>query len=148
MKRIIRQLYIDPASDLSSFKDEHVRSAHKALTERLEAELAKTYRWLAVCTVAVMAGHWGGDRRLKRRLKLLSMINTCRSRLGWPQVEMESTAWARHNLYYGYGATSSYGHDRGLPSEATLLLGLLDSHGPEAVEVVTSLLGEVSPAGS
>ena len=142
MKRIIRLLYVDPMADLSSFKTEHIRSAHEALTGRLEEELAKPYRWLASCTVAVEAGCWGGERRLKRRLKLLAMINTCRAHLGWEMIQMESTKWARHNLYYGYNATWAYGRDRGVSCQDTLLIGLLDTHGPKVAQAVGNLLDE------
>jgi hypothetical protein len=141
MKRVINLLYRDPTADLGGFKDEHVQSAHDALTERLATELGKVYRWLAVCTVAVEAGYWGGERRRKRRIKLLAMINQCRTRLGMDPVLMEDSAWASVGLYYGYGATHSYGQDHGLDRRTPFILGLLDSHGPETAQIAADLIG-------
>ena len=131
MKRILRLLYCNPEADLGGFKDEHVESALKVLNERLTTELTNTYRWLAVCTVAVHAGIWGGERRRKRRIKLLAMVNQCRTRLGLEPVLMEDEKWASVGLYYGYFATNEYARDHGLDSKTSLVIGLLDSHGPD-----------------
>jgi hypothetical protein len=140
MNRIINALYADLDADLTDFREEHVQSALTTLTARLEGELGKTYRWLAACTVAVTAGYWGGERRLRRRVKLLAMINQCRVRLGWEPVVMEDNRWASVNLYYGYGAISAYAADRGVTPEHTLILGVLDSKGPEAAVQAANIL--------
>ena len=141
MKRVINLLYRDPTADLGGFKDEHVKLALTALNERLATELTKVYRWLAVCTVAVEAGRWGGERRRKRRIKLLAMINQCRTRLGMDPVLMEDSAWASVGLYYGYGATHAYGQDHGMSHGTAFILGLLDSDGPETARVAADLIG-------
>ena len=117
MKRILRLLYCDPQSDLSGFSDVHVQLALTEIQTRLDSELGKTYRWLAACTVAVMAGVWGGDRRFKRRLKLRAMENTCRTRLGLDPIVTENDRWAREGLYYGYGAIGQYAASMGVCDE-------------------------------
>jgi len=71
-------------------------------TTKLQNELKKTYQWYAVCTVAVEGGRWGGERRRKRRLKLLHIVNVCRKYLDMPEVE-QPNGWERVGLYYGYG---------------------------------------------
>jgi len=143
-ERIINALYADLDADLSGFRERHVQSALTSLTVRLESELSTPYRWLAVCTVAVQAGVWGGNRRLRRRLRMLRMINRLRVRLGWAPVVMESNEWASHNLYYGYGAVSEYAADRGVTQEHSLILGVLDSAGPEAAAVAAEIFTGVS----
>lgn len=142
MKRILRLLYCNPEADLGGFRDEHVQLAMEALTERLATELTKTYRWLAVCTVAVNAGLWGGERRRKRRIKLLAMINQCHTRMGMEPVIMEDEQWASVGLYYGYWATNAYAQDRGLDGKTSLVIGLLDSHGPEVSASMLNILSE------
>lgn len=139
MKRIINTLYNDPQADLSGFSERHIQAALTVLSGRLEAELGKTYRWMAACTVAVNAGCWGGNRRLRRRIKLLAMINQCRASLGWTPIVMEGNRWASVNLYYGYGAIGAYAADRGVTQEHALILGVLDSKGPDAAAVVMEL---------
>ena len=139
MNRIINTLYADLDADLSGFHERHVQTALTSLTARLDSELSQTYRWLAVCTVAVEAGCWGGRRRLRRRLRLLRMINRCRVRLGWAPVVMEDSEWASHNLYYDYGAVAEYAADRGVTQEHTLIVGVLDSAGPEAAAVAAEI---------
>ncbi len=104
MKKILRRLYCNPEADLRRCKDEHVEHALKVLNERLTTEMKNTYRWLAACTVAVEAGRWGGERRRKRRVKLLAMVNACRTRLGQGALVMEDPRWALRGLHYGYGA--------------------------------------------
>lgn len=144
MNRIINTLYADLDADLSGFREEHVQAALTSLSARLETELGKTYRWMAACTVAVMAGCWGGDRRLRRRVKLLAMVNQCRVRLGRAPVVMESNAWASVNLYYGYGAIGAYSADRGVTQEHSLILGVLDSAGPEAAAMAAAIFSGAS----
>lgn len=143
MKRILRALYADPSADLSGFKDAHVADALGVLSRRLTEELGKTYRWLASCTVAVEAGRWGGERRRKRRVKLLAMISTCRTRLGLSPLDMGDPEWASVGLYYGYWACSAYAQDHGMNPLQPTLLGLLDSHGAEVAFRVQALLSEV-----
>lgn len=144
MNRLINALYRDPHTDLDAFREEHVQAALTSLSTRLESELSTPYRWLAVCTVAVQAGVWGGNRRLRRRLRLLRMINRLRVRLGWAPVVMESNEWASHNLYYGYGAVSEYAADRGVTQEHSLILGVLDSAGPEAAAMAAAIFSGAS----
>lgn len=141
MKRVINLLYCNPEADLGGFEDEHVESALKAINDRLTTELKKSYRWLAVCTVAVHAGIWGGERRRKRRVKLLAMSNRCRTRLGLEPVVMEDQTWASFGLYYGYFATNEYARDRGLDVRNSVVIGLLDSHGPETSRIAENLIG-------
>lgn len=131
MKRIIRLLYCNPDADLSGYKDKQIRQALEKLTDRLTSELNQSYRWLASCTVAVVAGTWGGERRRKRRIKLLKMINTCRVQLSLEPLVMENDHWASSGLYYGYGAASKYGHDSGIGLPAAIFTSFLDSHGGE-----------------
>jgi hypothetical protein len=144
VKRIINTLYRDPESDLGTFREEHVQSALTTLSGRLETELGKTYRWMAACTVAVEAGRWGGTRRYRRRIKLLAMINQCRGRLGQEPVAMESNEWASMNLYYGYGAISAYSADRGVTHQHSLILGVLDSKGPEVAAMAAEIFSGAS----
>ena len=106
--------------------------------------MGKTYRWMAACTVAVMAGCWGGDRRLRRRVKLLAMINQCRVRLGRAPIVMEDSEWASHNLYYGYGAIGAYSADRGTTQEHSMIIGVLDSAGPEAAAMAAEIFSGAS----
>ena len=143
MKRILRLLYIDPLSDLSVFTDEHVQTAHSEIRDRLETELSKTYRWLATCTVAVMAGTWGGERRRKRRIKLLKMANTCRVRLGVEPMVVEGDSWASSNLYYGYGAREQYAQAKGISSYTALLVSVGDSCGVQAAIALDEHFGAV-----
>lgn len=143
MKRILRALYTNPSADLSGFKDAHVADALDVLSKRLIEELGKTYRWLASCTVAVEAGRWGGERRRKRRVKLLNMISTCRTRLGLDPLDMGDPQWASVGLYYGYGACSAYAQDHGMSPLQPTLIGLLDSHGAEVALHVQTFLSEV-----
>jgi hypothetical protein len=141
MKRVLRLLYCDPQSDLSGFSDVHVQSALTEIKVRLDSELGKTYRWLAACTVAVVAGTWGGERRRQRRIKLLKMANTCRTRLGSDPIVMENDRWASVGLYYGYGAIGDYGTARGLSLETAFLCSILDTHGPEAAHFYADTMG-------
>ena len=98
-----------------------VGQIHNELVRRLERELNKSHVWLAACTVAVQAGHWRGDRLLKRRLKLLDMINTCRLFLDTDVLKPE-TGWARKGLVYGYGAHNQWRRETGHSAEATFAL--------------------------
>ena len=123
MKKVIRLLYREPDADVSRFPPAYVQAAMEVLNERLDEEIVTPYRWFAVCTVAVEAGRWGGERRRRRRLKLLRMINSCRRASGMNEVVMESDRWARTNLYYGYWAIREYEEDHNLP--ALTLLGEL-----------------------
>jgi hypothetical protein len=143
MKRILRLLYVDPESNLSAFSDEHVQAALVELRDRLESELGKTYRWLATCTVAVMAGTWGGERRRKRRIKLLKMANTCRVRLGVEPMVLEGDGWASSNLYYGYGAREQYAQATGISSYTTFLISLADSRGMSVAKSFDEQFGGV-----
>jgi hypothetical protein len=140
MKRIIRALYAGNLAVLADAQDAHVQSALAYFVGRLDEELAKPYRWLAACTVAVEAGRWGGERRRLRRVKLLSLVNACRTRLGMATVEPLDSRWAMVGLHYGYGAMGSYGQDHGLSLDITLCIGTLDSHGAAAAGVVADFL--------
>lgn len=140
MKRIIRALYAGNFAVLADAPDAHVQSALDYFAGRLDEELAKGYRWLASCTVAVEAGRWGGERRRARRVKLLSLVNACRTRLGMATVTPADDRWAMVGLHYGYGAHSSYGRDNGMDLGLTLCIGMLDSHGPAAAGVVAEFL--------
>ena len=108
MKGILRLLYADPQADLGEFKDELVEAALKVLTDRFVREMTTPYRWFAACTVAVEAGRWGGERRRKRRVKLLDMINTVAERLDREPLVMEDRHWEMQGLHYGYGAYASW----------------------------------------
>ncbi len=121
MKQILRKLYASPRADLSGFREEHVRSARDHIRSRLESELRTPYRWLATCTVAVDAGRWGGERRRKRRIKLLDMLNTCRARLGLFPIRPKSEKWASYGLAYGYFAIGDYAHSRGISFDEAFL---------------------------
>jgi hypothetical protein len=140
MKRIIRALYAGNFAVLADAPDAHVQSALDYFAGRLDEELAKSYRWLASCTVAVEAGRWGGDRRRQRRVKLLSLVNACRTRLGMATVTPGDNRWAMVGLHYGYGAHSSYGQANGLDLDITLCIGTLDSHGVAAAGAVADFL--------
>ncbi len=141
MKKIIRALYINPKTDLSGFTDDQVNSALSALSIKLSDELSKTYRWLAVCTVAVEAGRWGGERRRKRRVKLLSMTNQCRFRLGMMEVVPEDDSWCMVGLYYGYWASGAWSKENGVDPVMTSLVSLADSHGFDTANVAANAMG-------
>ena len=106
-------------------KPVRVRQVMVTLLERLAKELNREpYLWAAVCTVAVEAGRWKGERLRKRRLKLQSLIQECASFLG----EADPTAhfpkgWESFQLYYGYGAAESYYRDRGLSTRGAAEAG-------------------------
>lgn len=140
MKRIVRALYAGNLSVLADAKDEHVQSALDMLQARLEDEMGKTYRWLASCTVAVEAGRWGGERRRKRREKLLTLINACRVRLGQEEFVPSDRNWSSFGLYYGYGACHSYGQDRNLDWKTVFVTGVSDANGPAAAALATNLV--------
>jgi len=129
MNKILRALYAGDASILESSKDEHVLRVLTHLNNRLQDEMDKTYRWLAACTAAVEAGRWGGDRRVQRRLKLLRLINQCRTRLGLDALTVKDERWAYVGLHYGYGAIESYRKDRSVSFDAVMFTSIADSHG-------------------
>ena len=141
MKKVIRALYINPKTDLSVFTDDQVNSALSALSIKLSNELSKTYRWLAVCTVAVEAGRWGGERRRKRRVKLLSMVNQCRSRLGMVEVVPKDDSWCMVGLYYGYWASNAWSKDNNMDPVVASLVGLADSHGFDTASTLANAMG-------
>lgn len=119
-KKIKRSLYAKKGVPQGA-KPEHVREAMLDLTKTLMDKMGQTYRWMASCTVAVEAGRWGGERRRLSRIKLLNMINECRSFLGQEIWEPED-GWTTHNLYYGYGAIHSYANATGKDPEAVMLV--------------------------
>jgi|3_EtaG_2_1085321.scaffolds.fasta_scaffold02139_11 hypothetical protein len=80
-----------------------VQQVQALLEKRLTAKLREQYNWLAVCTKAVEAGSWGGNRRWKARRKLADLIDECRVYRGEKPLQRPD-GWARVGLRYGYGA--------------------------------------------
>ena len=79
---------------------------------------------MASCTVAVNAGTWGGERRRKRREKLLTLVNLCRTHLELEAIDPPK-GWANHNLFYGYGAIHAYGAAKNVSIESIFLETLI-----------------------
>jgi len=83
----------------------NVRQLQGVLLQRLLENLEQYYVWNAVCTRAVEAGRWGGERRRKQRLRLRSQIQACAAYLGEDDpTEAFQPRWECTNLIYGYGA--------------------------------------------
>ncbi len=102
-----------------------VRHLMGCLTEELAVSLKKRYCWLAVCTVAVDAGRWGGERRRKRRLKLAKMAGICAEFIGVENPFKNLPAgWDRIGLYYDYGAVGQYAESTGSDINTVLMVGL------------------------
>jgi hypothetical protein len=80
-----------------------VEELHMRLSGRLIRKLITPYTWLAVAYVAVVAGDWGGRRRMKARRKLFGMINKCETFLKWEPIKMRD-GWENQNLIFGFGA--------------------------------------------
>lgn len=106
-------------------KPEKVRQLRTHLQTKLGEELGKEYVWLAACTVAVEAGTWGGERRRKRREKLMRMINMCNEWLQEPIMLL--TKPVDHNLYYGYSAMHKWRKDNNTNLETAVVAGWLNS---------------------
>ena len=101
-KKIKRSLYAGQGVPAKA-SETQVQEVLAELTANLLKKLNTEYKWLAACSVAVMAGQWGGVRRVKARKKLLTIINQCRSHLEM-EVWEPAEGWEYHNLFYGYGA--------------------------------------------
>jgi hypothetical protein len=117
VKQVVNALYAGLLSILEYADKEHVSGALTFFEKRFYEEMNKTYAWYAVATVAVEAGNWGGDKRVKRRAKLLKLINICREELGKELMEVPEEG-LRYGLRYGYGAVQTDGE---------LMLGILTS---------------------
>lgn len=104
-KKIIRKLYEEDFTVLHDYNIKDVISALIFFERRLVEEMNKQYHWYAVAHDAVMAGWWGGERRLKRRKKLLRLINTCRTHLGEDALVINNIS---NGLHYGHGVMGSY----------------------------------------
>jgi hypothetical protein len=117
IKKVIRALYAGVISILEYADEEHIIGALTFFENKFVEEMSKTYTWYAVATVAVEAGSWGGNKRLARRAKLLTLINICRETLGKKPMEVPEEG-LRHGLKYGYCAVQTRGQ---------LLLGILTS---------------------
>lgn len=105
-KKIKRALYEGKGIPAQA-SDAHVHEAMNDLFRTLMDKLNEEYRWMASCFVAVMAGQWGGDRRVKARLKLMRLINECRAHLQLSPFDPPE-GWQHQNLYYGFGAIQAY----------------------------------------
>ena len=114
-KKIKRSLYAGQGIPTNASKT-HVHEVLAELTKNLLTKMNTEYKWLAACTVAVNGGMWGGDRRVKARKKLLTLINECRSHLEMKVWELDD-GWERHNLFYGYWAISAYSNRTGMSTE-------------------------------
>jgi len=123
-KKIKRALYAGQGIPAQA-SNPHVFEVMVSLLERLQGELQKEYRWMASCTVAVMAGTWGGDRRRKRREKLLTLVNLCRAHLELEAINPPK-GWSNHNLFYGYGAIHAYGAAKNVSLESIMLEQVYD----------------------
>ena len=80
-----------------------IKQVESVLALRLVDKLTKGYHWFAACTVAVEAGRYGAQRRIKSRRKLLSLINVCRKARNVQLVSLPK-GWEHSNMIYGYGA--------------------------------------------
>ena len=116
-KKVIRALYAGLLSILEYADRKHISGALAFFENRFLEEMNTTYTWYAVATVAVEAGNWGGNKRLARRAKLLTLINICRETLGKKPMEVPEEG-LRHGLKYGYYAVQT---------QAQLMLGILTS---------------------
>ena len=109
-KKIKRSLYAGEGIP-SAATPAQVESVMFELFELLQEKLREEYRWLASCYVAVMAGNYGGQRRVKARRKLLGLINECRTRLQLSAI-VPPSGWEQVGLYYGFGAVHAYASDK------------------------------------
>ena len=128
-KKIKRSLYAGKGIPAKA-TNRQVEEAMFDLFETLQAKLKEEYKWLAACTVAVTAGMYGGQRRVNARRKLLGLINECRAHLELKPINPPK-GWEQHNLYYGYGALSTYGADHNVDVSQVLLEQLLDKAGAD-----------------
>ena len=103
-KKIIRKLYEEDFTVLHDYDRKDVISALIFFERRLVEEMDKQYHWYAVAHAAVMAGRWGGERRLKRRKKLLRLVNACRTHLGEDTLFINNIS---KGLRYGHGVMDS-----------------------------------------
>ena len=103
-------------------KPEKVLGVMGVLERRLLDEYDRRYLWLAACTIAVEAGYWNGDRFRKRRLKLLALVNECRTYLELPLAEPPK-GWEQRGLYYGSGAHTKYMQEHGVCLETSIFFG-------------------------
>ncbi len=117
-KKIKRALYEGKGIPAQA-SDAHVYEAMQDLFRLLIEKLNDEYRWMAACFVAVMAGQWGGDRRVKARLKLLKLVNECRVHLKMAELHPPD-GWQNQNLYYGFGAIHAYAAESGQSIEQVL----------------------------
>ena len=104
-KKIIRKLYEEDFTVLHDYNRKDVISALIFFERRLVEEMTKQYHWYAVAHAAVMAGLWGGERRLKRRKKLLRLVNACRTHLDEDTLIINNIS---NGLRYGHGVMGSY----------------------------------------
>lgn len=107
-KKIIRKLYQEDFTVLDDYDKKDVISALIFFERRLVEEMNTQYHWYAVAHAAVMAGYWGGERRLKRRKKLLRLVNACRTHLGEDTLSINNIS---KGLRYGHGVMDSYSSD-------------------------------------
>ena len=119
---MIREL-LEAGRPLPPHKAERVSLVMLDLQKELATNLQKEYVWLASCTVAVDAGSWTGRRRVKRRQKLRSMIQTCASYLGVPDPTGDfPERWEYVNLYFGYSSHEQYARAKGMTRTGAFVL--------------------------